>query len=973
MQNRSKSPLLPTLAAGMALLALSVGAATSLAQPEIPPEIAAKMAAAREGKGGGDDKKEFPAFDDVSKDYTKIVSTADGQASLYTIYTREKDGQVLAELPRNFETQKLFVATTIAGGIPTAGIQFGDSYLFWKRFDKRLALIEPNIATLSSGDPESKKSVSQLFTDRVVLDIPIVCMGPGGGPVIDADNLLVDESGKFFGAITRGANTKLARITKAKAFPQNVELAFELPRADGRLTTLHYSISVIPENTNYKPRDADERIGYFTTTHRDLGNPAADRPWVRYINRWKLEKADPSLTLSPPKEPIVFFLEHTTPVRYRRWVRDGVLEWNKAFEKVGVVNAVEVYQQDSRTGAHMDKDPEDVRYNFIRWNANGASFAIGPSRVDPRTGQILDADVVMNDGWIRAYALQYQRLLPEIAIEGFGPETLAWLDANPKWDPRLRMATAAELPERMAERTARLAASGGWGGGHPVAHTDPTLMGDEMYDGLIGRTSQINGACTSGMCKAMDLALFRLSPDLLAGLAIASAPDNGKPGKGDDDDEAKGKEPKQDLLDGVPESFIGPLIRDVVMHEVGHTIGLRHNFKASTMMTLADMNSPGIHGKPQTASVMDYNPVNFNFKDGEVQGDWSMMTIGPYDYWAIEYGYSFDKDLTPILKRCGEPELAYATDEDTWGPDPRARRYDFGKDPLDHCESQMRLVEHLRGRILENMVKDGDSWSKARDAYMTILARQTNAIGVAANWIGGSYINRDRKGDPAGRMPIESLPPDIQRRAMALVIETAFEDDAFGLTPELLQAMTIDKWWDEGGINQIFDDQTFNVHDRIIGVQSAALTMVLNPTTLRRVYDNEFRAGADDDALTLPEVMFSVSDAVWSELADPGDQRYTARDPMISSLRRNLQREHLERMIDLTMPGGFMGAASKPVATLSVLKLREIRDRISDVLKRADSKIDPYTVAHLNDAVTRIDKALDALYIYNVDDMRATP
>ncbi len=97
-------------------------------------------------------------------------------------------------------------------------------------------------------------------------------------------------------------------------------------------------------------------------------------------------------------------MEHTIPVRYRRWVREGILEWNKAYEQVGIINALEVYQQDARTKAHMEKDPEDVRYNFFLWTNAPIGFAIGPSRVDPRTGQIFDADIVMSEGFIRAWA-----------------------------------------------------------------------------------------------------------------------------------------------------------------------------------------------------------------------------------------------------------------------------------------------------------------------------------------------------------------------------------------------------------------------------------------------------------------------------------------------------------------------------------------------------------------------------------------
>ena len=155
-----------------------------------------------------------------------------------------------------------------------------------------------------------------------------------------------------------------------------------------------------------------------------------------------------------------------------------------------------------------------------------------------------------------------------------------------------------------------------------------------------------------------------------------------------------------------------------------------------------------------TGSVMDYNPPNFNMEAGEVQGDFAMIGIGPYDKWAIEYGYTFG-DLKEVLARVAEPELAYLTDDDTRGPDPHARRYDFSSNPLDYAENQMRLVRYHRERILDKLVKDGQSWSKARRGYQTTLSMQLRMLSMMTNWVGAAHVNRDRKGDPNGRPPVQ--------------------------------------------------------------------------------------------------------------------------------------------------------------------------------------------------------------------------
>ena len=922
---------------------------------------------------------EFPPLEQVLKGYEKVVSTADGARSFYTIWTRAKDSQMLAALPPGYEGSKFFIALTIASGEDFAGLQAGDMYVYWKRYDKRLALIEPNIQIRSTGDQESRSSIERLYTDRVILDVPIITMS-GGSPVIDMDALLVGQSSKFFGSRVRVSNPGLIKIKKAKAFPKNVELAFEIPTADGRLQSLHYSLSEIPASTGYRPRKADERVGFFTTSYRDYGQFKDPETTVRYINRWHLEKGDPSLEMSPPKNPIVFYIEHTTPVRYRRWVREGVLYWNKAFEKVGISNAIEVYYQDKRSGAHMEKDPEDVRYNFIRWLNNDRGTAIGPSRVHPETGQILDADVILTDGWIRHFWTTYNEVMPEIAMEGISPETLAWLTDHPNWDPRIRLAPPAQrehLKQQLAEH-GHLPY-----GGHPITQVGSELIGDDEYDGLTGRPCQINGMCTLAQGKAFDVAMFRMCQAVIDEQPVDP---NEKKDEDKKDEEKKEKdkekekdeekekeeekekpkpEPKGPMIDGMPESFIGPMLSELVCHEVGHTLGLRHNFKGSSLYTMCKINSKELKGiKPNSASVMDYLPANMNFKDGEVQGDYTMISVGPYDIWAIEYGYTQnEKDLKPILDRVAEPELQYATDEDTFGPDPLARRYDFSKEPLDYADNQMRIAQHNRGRIIEKLVKDGDSWAKARRGYEMTLAMQMRAVSIMGNWLGGAFVYRDKKGDKDGRLPIEVVPAKKQRDALNFVIENTFNDEAFGLTQDLLRRMTLDKWWDD--MSSVMTDSTWPIHDQIMSIQASVLASLMYPTTLRRIYDNEFLVSADEDTLTLPELLDTISKAIWSELDQKPDKKYTARKPMISSLRRNLQREHLERLIDLSRSDARGTAAYKPISNLVIEKLRQIKEcKIDGILTADDNNLDPYTRAHLKDASMQIKKALEAQYVY---------
>ena len=239
------------------------------------------------------------------------------------------------------------------------------------------------------------------------------------------------------------------------------------------------------------------------------------------------------------------------------------------------------------------------------------------------------------------------------------------------------------------------------------------------------------------------------------------------------------------------------------------------------------------------------------------------------------------------------------------------------------------------------------------------LSLQTRSTSMMANWLGGAFVNRDRKGDPNGRTPIETVPVKQQRDALAFVIENTFRDDAFGLNSDLLNRMTVDKWMDRRRFGSS-GEPTWPIHDRIMGVQSSTLTQLMNPTTLRRVYDNEFRVPSDEDVLTLPELMNAVTEEIWSELEKSPSGKPSDRKPLISSLRRNLQTEHLERLLDLAGEENSSTAALKPITNLAYMTLNDLSEKIKGFL---DKDLDSYTRAHLLDAGDRIQRWKDSLVV----------
>jgi hypothetical protein len=178
--------------------------------------------------------------------------------------------------------------------------------------------------------------------------------------------------------------------------------------------------------------------------------------------------------------------------------------------------------------------------------------------------------------------------------------------------------------------------------------------------------------------------------------------------------------------------------------------------------------------------------------------------------------------------------------------------------------------------------------------------------------------------------------------------------------------MTKDKWTD-GGLHSALGEPAWPIHDKIMGVQASVLTMLMNPTTLRHIYDNEFRIPEDQDIVTLPEILETISTEIWSELNQIPENAHTARKPAISSLRRNLQREHVNRLVDMSLPGAGNNAAYKPISNLARLQLRQIQEKAAAYIEQAGEKLDPYSKAHLSDLETQITKALDAEYIYNAN------
>ncbi len=877
----------------------------SEAKPSAGPDVAADNAGASSAASSttpaaaATPRPKHPPYSDVLKEFKAV----DGLIKLH-----HKENQVYAELSSSQLNRDFIVLISIAKGIGERDLMllagmtwgFGDDWLWqFRKVDDNIQIVRRNVRFRAAHGSPEEHAVKLAYTDSVLFSMPILTIGPSGGMVVDLTPVFMSDlpqishflPGFFFAA-------NKSSWAAVKGFEQNVELEVAatyassgniefdtVPDSRGATINVHYSISMLPQS-GYQPRLADDRVGYFLTAIKDFSKKSDEDRFVRYINRWDLQKNDPSAEISTPKKPITFYLEKTVPFKYRKPISDGILEWNKAFEKAGFYNAVQVIQQQDND----DWDPEDVRYNTFRWITAGAGFAMGPSRVNPLTGQILDADIIFDADFVQFWKREY---------ETFTPASIAALTGGP-----------LDL-ESYEKELGKL----------PHAHRHSLLCRCDLHRGM--------------------------SSELALGATVFSV-------------RAAGAEAAVQQ-----EKIIMQGLKEVVMHEVGHTLGLRHNFKASTMLSLADLNDPAkTRETGLTGSVMDYAPANIVSKDVK-QGDFYSTTIGPYDMWAIEYGYKplsggtdgETAELKKIAARAAEGPLAYSTDEDTRGidPDPNSNRFDLGSDTVEYAKARAKLVGELWPSVVTKVTADGDGYQRARQAFGVLLRNYGEAMFMASRQVGGISVNRDHKADPNARPPFVVVPAAKQREALTFVEEQVFSDKPFSFPPELYNQLAATRWYHWG--SDMPNRVDYAIHEVIGMWQDRVLSQLLSSLTLERLHDAELKVPADQDALTTAELISSLTNSIFSEVGalKPGD--YTNRKPAISSLRRNLQRRYLKRAAAIAMGQTLAPDDCRAVASS---ELGALEGRIKAVLANPDLKLDSYSRAHLEDSSASIRKVLEA-------------
>lgn len=407
---------------------------------------------AKPGEKKPEEKKPEPkkdkTIDEIVKEYEKVPG-------LFTLYRKKESGRetLYWEIKEDQLDKYLMLQVTAKTGTSNmnqvvAGDPIKDLLFKFRVIDDKLTMVVPNAKWRGMEGTPFQKAMERSFPEAYLDQFKIEARQP------ERKSLLINVSDTFRGDIAQlasrfsgggglfgggGGSYSMDRektfIVGIKNLPENfmVETAYHFqrsgggggimqqildmssPLADPRSAPIrvNYNLYFLPTDNGYRPRLADPRIGYFTTDYMSTAKDSDDDRKMRFIQRWQLEKADPKAALSKPKKPIVWWIDNAFPVEYRGAVRDALLMWNKAFEKIGYKDAIEVKQMPD----NADWDHADVRYNVVRLvTSEDNGYAVALSRENPLTGQILNASITLDSTLLRVFKLERKHLLEPAAF-----------------------------------------------------------------------------------------------------------------------------------------------------------------------------------------------------------------------------------------------------------------------------------------------------------------------------------------------------------------------------------------------------------------------------------------------------------------------------------------------------------------------------------------------------------------------------
>jgi len=325
----------------------------------------------------------------------------------------------------------------------------------------------------------------------------------------------------------------------------------------------------------------------------------------------------------------------------------------------------------------------------------------------------------------------------------------------------------------------------------------------------------------------------------------------------------------------------------LIMHEVGHTLGLNHNMKASQLFSPEQLaNAEFISGKCLTASVMDYAALNIT-RDRSKQGQYDDVAVGPYDLWAIQFGYTpfkNEKERYDLLQQSTKPELIFGNDADDMrspgkGIDPRVMVSDLSNDAIAHSIDRIELSNDLMQTAKEKFIKNGESYQELRRLYYLLSGQKSTSAGVISRYIGGVYIDRAMAGQIGAKQPYTPVSYDDQKRAMNALKTYVFAPNAFDAPNDLYNYLARQR----RGFD--FTQEDPKIHNQILGYQKRVLDQLLHYNTLQRISDSELYG----NTYKLSSVMTDLNNVIFKSDIYGN----------VNSFRQNLQLEYTNMLINI--------------------------------------------------------------------------
>ena len=736
--------------------------------PTVEKEKPEQTAEAKKDKKNG--KKEYETIEEFIEDgeYEKL------EGFMNILHETEKDKYYLI-IEKNKLNKEFIYFTYILNGpqaVGASGGSLGEGYILeFRMFKDDIGLYKIN--TKFTYDEPNKITQSKLT------NIIEAFMGRFKVEVKEEDRFLISADKLFLSEILTSVTPNIPReyaeyydlnlgkldkektyIADIRNYPKNTAIEINYgffnakPKpsasvdavADKRYTFIsaRHLFVEMPDD-KFEPRVADQRVGYFSQKVTDLSTydtyPARD-----LMNRWRLVKKNPDAELSEPVEPIVFWVENSTPEEIRPFVVKGIEGWNAAFEEAGFKNAVVAKIQPD----DAEWDAGDVQYNVVRWASTPSPryAGYGPSIANPRTGEIIAADIVQEFNAIkRGYT--YRKL---------------------------------------------------WG------YSDDK---DPLEQWIVSLT----------------------------------------------------------------------------MHEVGHTLGLRHNFKSSWIYDADEIHDTSITGKSHIGSVMDYDPINIA-PEGKEQGNYFPHAPGLYDRWAIKFGYTpnlSDSEREEILSQSVLPELIYGTDGDAMGSpgsniDPRAKRYDLSGDPVKYTSERIDVINSKIKELPSIYLTEGETSTEFRSTFFSLTREKGRFMEGVSRLIGGVYSNRVVNGQE-GITPFEAVAYDDQKNAMNLISTKLLSNNAFTFDPEILKYLQSEK---RAAYSPSRGNEDPQLHDLVLGMQGRVLAHILHPRVMQRLVDS-----AQYGNTYMPqEVLDDLFNAIFVQREE------------VNTFKMNLQSKYTDGLID---------------------------------------------------------------------------